>query len=388
VSAATSVPFGDGAEILQAGAVVLYGAGQVGRDVCGALLDAGVHVVSLLDRAPREGSSYRGVPIQSVDACPIPVESRGETPLVISIFNRDVDVPAVAASLRTAGFATIVPFVRLHARFADALGDRFWLTDASKLEAAVAEIARAERVFADDTSREVFRALIALRHGEYRPEANPRNTEMQYLPSDVPEWNRRDGSVRFVDCGAFRGDTLEQLLDAGVPIEASAHFEPDTDNFDQLVRVVRARVESTGRPASSWPCAVGKRSGVVSFQQGSGEASRVSAEGSATVPVVALDDVLVGWHPTLVKMDIEGSEIEALEGARRLLEADRPRLAVCVYHRPDHLWRIPLLLSSWRELDGYSFYLRSHGFNGFDTVLYANPDERGRHHSAFDEVRV
>jgi hypothetical protein len=88
---------------------------------------------------------------------------------------------------------------------------------------------------------------------------------------------------------------------------------------------------------------------------------------------VALDDVLAGWRPTLIKMDIEGSELAALYGARHLIAESRPSLAISVYHKPDHLWRIPLLLASWPELGGYRYYLRSHGFNGFDAVLYASP---------------
>jgi hypothetical protein len=102
----------------------------------------------------------------------------------------------------------------------------------------------------------------------------------------------------------------------------------------------------------------------------------VSADGGSTVTAVALDDVLVGWHPTFIKMDIEGSEVEALAGARRVILENRPSLAICVYHRPDHLWRIPLLLSRSADMIGYRYYLRAHGFNGFDTVLYASPESR------------
>jgi hypothetical protein len=113
----------------------------------------------------------------------------------------------------------------------------------------------------------------------------------------------------------------------------------------------------------------------VGFTSGLGEAGSVSADAAGQVPAVALDDVLVGWRPTFIKMDIEGSEIEGLLGARGLIAAEAPSLAICVYHRPDHLWRIPLLLGGWPEMAGYRYFLRAHGFDGFDTVLYANPRE-------------
>src|SRR4029077_1924515 len=125
----------------------------------------------------------------------------------------------------------------------------------------------------------------------------------------------------------------------------------------------------------AWPCAVSDRAQLVPFGHGGDEASRIDDGRSTTVTAVALDDVLVGWRPTFIKMDIEGSEVNALIGARTLIGSNRPSLAICVYHRPDDLWRIPLLVSSWRELEGYRYYLRAHAFDGFDTVLYANPRE-------------
>jgi hypothetical protein len=70
-------------------------------------------------------------------------------------------------------------------------------------------------------------------------------------------------------------------------------------------------------------------------------------------------------------MDIEGAEVEALRGARKTIEKHRPLLAICLYHQPQHLWEIPFLIKSW-NLD-YTFFIRSHYFNGFDTLLYAVP---------------
>lgn len=367
--------FVDAAAIREAGEVILYGAGGVGRDVCRVMTAAGIRVLCILDRGAAGDGDFQGVPIRTVDACPVQPERRAGVPLVLSIFNRGVDIPNLARALRAAGFARIVSFVGLHAAFAEGLGDRFWLTDRRRLETHQADIAAAERVFSDEDSRALYRSLIALRRsGEYGERLNPRDGEAQYFPSDVPGWLA--GPLRFVDCGAYQGDTLELLLASQRHADASAHFEPDIDNFAVLARLVRARRRDLRGPAVLWPCAVGDRSAAVSFDAGRDEASGVRADGNASVTAVALDDVLVGWSPTFIKMDIEGSEVDALHGARQLIAESRPSLAVCVYHRPDHLWRIPLLLSRWEELAGYRYYLRAHGFNGFDIVLYASPDSR------------
>lgn len=367
--------FAGGAVVRAAGTAVVYGAGGVGRDVLDVLQHAGVRVPCMLDRRARAGDTHAGVPMYPLDRCPIERTDRANVPVVIGIFNRGVDIPAVAREVRAAGFARVVSFVGLHAEFGDALGDRFWLTRRDVIARHRADITRAESVFADERSLALYRSLIALREsGEYGDALGPSSGDVQYLPSDVPGWLART-PVRFVDCGAYRGDTLEELLAAGVDIEASAHFEPDIDNFAALVSMLRGRRRAARPAALAWPCAVSDRAQLVPFSHGCDEASRISAGASGTVAAVALDEVLIGWRPTFVKMDIEGSEIEALTGARALIGSDHPSLAICVYHRPDHLWRIPLLVSSWPELDGYRYYLRAHAYDGFDTVLYAQPRE-------------
>jgi FkbM family methyltransferase len=367
--------FSDGGAVREAGAAILYGAGQVGRDVCRVLTEEGIRVICMLDRRAREGERHLGVPLYTPDACPIEPDRRAAIPVVLSIFNRDVDIPELARTVRSLGFTRIVSFVDLHAHFPDELGDRFWLTRRGYVESHHKEVAAAEGLWADEESRAQYRGFIALRHsGVFDPRLNPRPQETQYFPSDVPHW-LNSGPVRLVDCGAYEGDTLEQMIAASLQIEASAHFEPDLRNFAGLVRRVRGLRKDLSGPVMLWPCAVTDRSGIVSFSSGLDEASGVSDDGQTNVTAVALDDVLAGWRPTLIKMDIEGSELEALCGARHIITESRPSLAVSVYHRPDHLWRIPLMLASWAELGGYRFYLRSHGFNGFDTVLYASPAE-------------
>ncbi len=364
--------FVDGVVVKRTGAAVIYGAGSVGQDVFGVLREAGIQVRCVLDRRARAGDTHAGVPMYPLESCPMDRTERAEVPVIIGIFNRSVDIPAVAEQLRAAGFSRIVSFVGLHAEFGAALGDRFWLTRRDAIIQQRADIRRAESLFADERSVAVYRSLVALREaGDYGPSLRPSARDAQYLPSDVPGWLART-PVRFADCGAYRGDTLEELLAAGIDIEASAHFEPDIHNFSALVAFLRKRA---GAPALAWPCAVSDRAQLVPFGHGGDEASRIDDGRSTTVTAVALDDVLVGWRPTFIKMDIEGSEVNGLIGARTLIGSNRPSLAICVYHRPDDLWRIPLLVSSWRELEGYRYYLRAHAFDGFDTVLYANPRE-------------
>ena len=68
-------------------------------------------------------------------------------------------------------------------------------------------------------------------------------------------------------------------------------------------------------------------------------------------------------------MDIEGSELKALLGAKELLEKQKPKLAICIYHLYNDLWEIPLLIKNINP--SYKLYMGHHSQNLFETVIYA-----------------
>jgi FkbM family methyltransferase len=175
-----------------------------------------------------------------------------------------------------------------------------------------------------------------------------------------------------VDCGAFDGDTLLNFQKWNIPLEAVSAFEPDGNNFQKLVQTVHAN-RSYYSHISLWPCGVSHTTCQLTFDTGQGEASSVSLGGNSIIQCVSLDDAIPDFMPTLIKMDIEGAEPDALRGARNLIKNSRPGLAISIYHRPEHLWQIPLILEDLAK-GQYRYFLRAHAFNDFDIVLYAIPN--------------
>ena len=176
--------------------------------------------------------------------------------------------------------------------------------------------------------------------------------------------------MRLIDGGAFTGDSLALFLANGAELEAVAAFEPDPANYKQLCAEIAKSLPRLGE-AIAVPCGLGAKTEMLSFRAGAGAASAIGSEGEINIQVVALDDVLPSFAPTFLKLDIEGAEPLALNGAAKLIRRFRPRLAVCVYHEPQHLWTIPRLI---REIEpSYRIALRYHQFNGFDVVAYALP---------------
>jgi FkbM family methyltransferase len=93
--------------------------------------------------------------------------------------------------------------------------------------------------------------------------------------------------------------------------------------------------------------------------------------GDARGQVVRLDDAVGNTRVTFLKMDIEGAELKALEGARETILANKPKLAICVYHHFKDLWEIPLFIKSL--VPEYRIFFRHHTKLEYETVCYALP---------------
>ena len=351
--------------------VIIYGAGNAGQDLLEVLAKNGFSVLAFLDEKARaEEYEIRGLPVRAPESEFLSLEDRRNTQVAIGIFNKYADIESVAALLRKLGYVHIMTFNEIYEQFGDGLGDRFWLAPKAYYKDHIESIPAAYDLWADGGSRDLYTALLRFRiTGDYSVLPEP-DQSRQYFPADLPPWRT---PVRFVDCGAFDGDTIVQLLETGLAIDAVAAFEPDAANFEALSRFIDEKRALMPKTVYLFPNCVHSSSSVLRFRAGRGSGSHASDSGETELPCVSLDEALPEFNPSLIKMDVEGAEYDALMGARRIIAQSRPGLAVCVYHRPDDLWRIPLLMVSLAP--GGRMFLRLHGINGFEAVAYLVPDE-------------
>ena len=96
----------------------------------------------------------------------------------------------------------------------------------------------------------------------------------------------------------------------------------------------------------------------------------IDSKQSVPINVLSIDDFMKDKEaPTFIKMDIEGSETEALLGAKKIIKKYKPKLAISVYHNATDLWKIPLLIKSLNN--DYKIYLRHYSNEIMDTICYA-----------------
>lgn len=97
--------------------------------------------------------------------------------------------------------------------------------------------------------------------------------------------------------------------------------------------------------------------------------SHMDGNGKIVVEGIDIDSVVNHEKVTFIKMDIEGAELKALEGARNTIKMNRPRLAICIYHKPLDVVEIAAYLLEL--VPEYKFYIRHYASNMWETVLYA-----------------
>lgn len=209
------------------------------------------------------------------------------------------------------------------------------------------------KLLEDETSKAVLMALLTARlTGNIAPLSDLASGNPQYFDSDII---KAYSDEVVVDAGGYIGDTANALLETAAAkgnIKKIYLFEPNADNIERAkVNLSESEAEIIFRRAG-----VSDRCGSL-YITGTESRGRLTADGQETdkVDIVALDED-IEEKITFIKMDIEGSEKAALRGCRRHILEDAPRLAICVYHKLDDVWRIPQYIKSLRP--EYKFYLR------------------------------
>lgn len=219
----------------------------------------------------------------------------------------------------------------------------------------------------DDKSRNVFDDFVnQKRFGYYSKEFD---SSSQYF-DEMIIGSRISNREIFVDCGAFQGETavafISFLEEHDIcDYQSIIEIEPDASN----IQVMEERLQEC-KNIDFVKAGVYDKNGQLSFCSEQGSSSKISDSGDVSIDVISLDEYIKDDLPvSFIKMDVEGSELNALYGARRTIQRNRPKLAICVYHKNEDLIEIPRYICSL-GMD-YKFYLRSYSRCGVETVLYA-----------------
>jgi FkbM family methyltransferase len=145
-----------------------------------------------------------------------------------------------------------------------------------------------------------------------------------------------DVNYTLIDCGANYG--YWSVLVSSVPFGSHRviAIEPSSQNFAKL----KNNAAVNGNRFEVMNCAIGAARGTARLSGTKHEAFSIAgaASGGEEVPVVALDNLIDDGKISpdgkyLIKLDVEGVEIEAIKGGTRLLQGDS--VILCEEHGSD-----------------------------------------------------
>lgn len=329
--------------------IVMYGTGNGADKIFAAFYEYGIKVSDMFmsDELFREGCEFHGFKLMRYED----VKKKYDDFIIVlnfAVFRRDMleRIKAMAEE-----HELVAPCVSVFGF------DHFSINTLKTYEN---EINEAYRALYDDKSREVFINSL-----EYRISGNPKYLFDCQTDRDEVFQNILDLSDEeiFVDLGAFRGDTVEEfLLQTKGKYKKIYALEPDIKNYKKLLENMGTLDNAEFINKASW-----SEERVMTFSGGGGRNSSVLAidgtlnlETEEIIHATDVDSVLSKSPATYIKMDVEGAEVETLEGLKFTLKTYKPKLIVSAYHKIPDVFLLPIKI---RELNpDYKICLRHHPY--------------------------
>ena len=302
-------------------------------------------------------------------------------PVLIGVFNHKDDPIEIVEFLQNLGIMDIASPASIVNGFKNKDFSKYYLSGNLSEQPHAAEDLRFvhDNLF-DDESRSILKGFVSYQTtGNLRKIRRSSDASQQYLGKTLPaefrfKWMAHD--LRWLDIGAFDGDTLRGICDLGrgTKFDCFICIEPDQVNFQKLSNTI----EELEVRAEQLNVAVGAEAGEIQFMhEGTLSAHQTNqntkSEKQGLVSVLTIDQICENFKPSHIKMDIEGAEMPALLGATETLLSSRPKLAISLYHLPYDVTRIPIYLMTL--LQNYVWFIRCYGAHGYDTILYGLPSE-------------
>lgn len=337
--------------------IILFGAAEYGKIICDYFRARGIHPLCYSDNSPEKaGGTWNGLGI-------MPPGNITNDHFVVITCNAFREI---TNQLVTAG----IP--EEHIFFFDVK----WLTHPNgKRDFIMGHISELEKVYdglADEKSRNVFLDLLNYKL-TYKPEyVQAVADDRQYFD---PELVRLPGDACFIDAGSYTGDTLDAFVEyTGGAYGKAVCMEPVRGNIMHLRDTV---ARNQYHDVQIYEIGASDRKKTLRFDSRNGMAARPAETGDTVVECDSIDNICMECgcgRVDFIKMDVEGSEYDALRGAKNVIRKWHPLLAVCVYHREEDFYVIPGLI---KELyPGYRIYFRHYELSDEETVCYAIPEER------------
>lgn len=231
----------------------------------------------------------------------------------------------------------------------------------------------------DDESRKVLLDIMKYKITHDWKYLQEEVSKDEYFPNRS-EFALHDHEV-FIDAGAAEGDTAESFFEHARNINYKKIYSFEPNSVNQKILNVKKTYCRNDR-WEIYPYGLSDRNESIRFAAVpdklyagkviDGQLDDVLYENyeEEIIQVKSLDDLLYDKEAkiTYIKMDIEGSELKALQGAKKIISRDKPRMAISIYHESEQLYMIPYYIM--KNYPEYKCFIRKHTKLPVDIDLY------------------
>lgn len=354
--------------------IVLYGAGSAGIAFCNYLKDVGITVNYFSDGdKKKQGKTYLGLKILAPDEIK---DIAGEDALVIVTINTDGKSyckdfkeallknghKGVHRTLKECGCKNVIDYTYFRRCYGLFEGEKYNLPSCNDIHLMENNWNKIEQVYKwleDEVSRETFAKIVEFRMVDDSADIPTFSEKDMYFEYDFFE--KRNDEI-LIDCGACSGSSLRDFLRInGCDFEKCISIEPDSKNYKGLIEYISTLDEIVKNKIEPVFGAVYSHNGTAGFYELSGPGTFAAEDGPNKIKTLTIDSLLKGEKATYIKMNIEGSEVYALDGAAETIKKYKPRMAIMGYHKTSDLWDVPYIIKKLRP--DYSLHLRSYMHN-------------------------
>ena len=217
-------------------------------------------------------------------------------------------------------------------------------------------------MLSDNKSKKTLIAILCYRLTFQDKYLNRLIEKKPYFSKDIVRLNK---NATYVDGGAFDGDSIRQfIIKAKGKYKKIIAFEPDPKTFQKLSK----KIQKTNN-SQIFNLGLSNKQKLLRFNSDQSRAAMISKNGNIKIKTDSIDNILDGQQASIIKLNIEGSEPFALDGAKMTIKKYNPILSIAAYHNPSHLWDLAFQMKKINPK--YKIFLRQHDYGCVETVLYA-----------------
>lgn len=218
-----------------------------------------------------------------------------------------------------------------------------------------AELEAVYNILADEQSKKAFKETLLFKlDGDIsRLFACETNEDEAFSLFKLPQ------NPTYLDLGGYNGDTALSFAKRFPEYESIVAVEPDKKNFSKLIR------NTENLKITPINAAISDKCGRALFKSGFGRGSNLGA--GDEISVITVDSLEKQFD--FIKFDVEGQELKAIEGAKKTIKEQKPKMLISCYHKNDDYFSIPLKVLSINP--DYKVYMRHYPYiPAWDTNFY------------------